>query len=191
VTDIENSGNHLLDLINDILDLSKIEAKKEELFERTFSISEMINTSLERVFPMADAKNISIESIAPPSLPFLKADERRVIQVFINLLNNSIKFTPEGGQITIEAEIKKDNSCQIIVTDTGIGIAESDLSRIIKPFEQSGNVLTTPQEGTGLGLAICKSLIEMHEGIFEITSKTGEGTTVTVTFPKERVSEVN
>ncbi|OEJ69328.1 ATP-binding protein [Magnetovibrio blakemorei] len=184
--DIYNCGNHLLNLINDILDISKIEAKKEELSERIIEVRLMMETSLQRVRPLADQKGITLSIDVPDHLPGLLCDERRVVQVLINLLNNAIKFTNMGGHVDFTSELDGAGRHVVKVSDNGRGIAQEHLSRIIMPFEQIGDAFDSPQEGTGLGLTICKSLMKLHGGDLEISSELGTGTTVTVTFPPER-----
>ena len=185
--DILNSGNHLLNLINDILDISKIEAQKEELYELTFNVPAMMNTALQCVQQRAVAKNISLCVDKPPLLPGLLGDERRVIQIFINLLNNAIKFSPEGGQVSFSVKADSCHGYVFSVEDNGIGIAPEKIATVVKPFEQIGDAMVTPQEGTGLGLAISKSLIQLHNGTLDIESELGKGTTVRICFPPERI----
>lgn len=184
--DIYNCGNHLLNLINDILDISKIEAKKEDLSERVIAVRVMMETSLQRVRPLADQKGITLSINAADHHSGLLCDERRVVQVFINLLNNAIKFTDEGGHVDFTSELDDEGKQVVKVSDNGRGIAQEHLSRIIMPFEQIGDAFNSPQEGTGLGLTICKSLMRLHGGDLEISSELGMGTTVTVKFPPER-----
>ncbi|MFC1673061.1 sensor histidine kinase [Pseudomonadota bacterium] len=184
--DIHGSGHHLLKLINDILDISKIEAKKEILFEREIDVSEVMDCSLRRVRVLAERKNIAVFVEAPPPPLRLLGDERRVVQVFINLLSNAIKFTPKDGQVTFVAEIGDDGGYVFRVSDTGKGISNDDLARVLQPFEQVGDIPAQSQEGTGLGLALCTSLMHLHGGEFKIDSELGKGTTVTAVFPYER-----
>jgi len=188
IKDILNSGYHLLSLINDILDISKIEANKEKLFERTFDVSAMMDMTLQRIRPLAVSKDITLTVDRPPSLPKLMGDERRVVQIFINLLNNSIKFTQAGGKVTFSAKVDSDHRFVFRVEDDGIGIAADMIAKVVKPFEQIGDVMNTPQEGTGLGLALCTSLMQMHGGELVIESEHGKGTTATVCFPPERTT---
>ena len=184
--DVHNSGNHLLDLINDILDLSKIEAKKEVLEERLIEVPVMMDNSLKRVRILAEKKNITLCFDAPESPPKLLGDERRVVQVFINLLSNAIKFTPENGQVTFVAENDEESSYIFRVSDTGTGIPKGEIPNVVKPFEQTGDKSSETRAGTGLGLAISNSLVLLHGGELAIASELGKGTTVTVHFPPER-----
>lgn len=187
IDDIHAAGENLLELITDILDISKIEAKKAELFERDIDVAEMLDLCVNRVQYMLDQSALTLTLKKQPMLPCLHADERRVVQILINLLSNAIKFTPKGGQIELAAEIDAGGRYAFSVTDTGIGIPPDQLNRVIEPFEQLGDVMTTPQQGTGLGLAICKSLIELHGGTLELDSAVGQGTTARVSFPADRV----
>lgn len=189
IKDIFDSGTHLRNLIDDILDISKIEAKKEELFERAFDVSVMMDTTLKRVRHLAESKNIAISVDTPPPPPELLGDERRVVQIFINLLSNAIKFTPEGGRVSFSAKADPGHGYVFSVEDNGIGIASDMIAKVVKPFEQIGDVMDTPQEGTGLGLALCTSLMQMHGGGLVIESEPGKGTTVVVRFPPERIIE--
>jgi len=187
VEDIKNSGEHLLHLINDILDLSKIEAKKEEIFERRIDVQKMLDTCLNRIRHFAEKRDINLDADWSDSLPDLMGDERRLVQVFLNLLSNAAKFTEEGGKVTFSCAVEDDKGMVFRVIDTGMGIAEKDLDKVIMPFEQIGEVAVTPQDGTGLGLAISKSLVELHDGEFVVESELGKGTTVTVRMPAERI----
>ncbi len=184
--DIHNSGQHLLGLINDILDISKIESNKETLEEQLIEVPVMMDNSLQRVRLLAEKKNITLCVDAPESPPKLLGDERRVVQVFINLLSNAIKFTPEDGQVSFVAENDEKSSYIFRVSDTGIGIAKGEISKVVKPFEQAGDISSKTREGTGLGLAISNALVLLHGGELVIDSELGKGTTVTVHFPPER-----
>ena len=186
IHDIHTSGQHLLDLINDILDISKIEAQQAELYERDFDVAEMLQTCASRVRYMIDQSNLDLSLTYPTPLAMLNGDERRVVQVLLNLLTNAIKFTPSGGRIELKAEVGENGGFVFSVTDTGIGIPEDKIETVIQPFQQLGDVMTTPQEGTGLGLAISKALMEQHGGTLHLASEVGKGTTATLTFPAWR-----
>jgi two-component system, cell cycle sensor histidine kinase PleC len=183
---IFESGNHLLGLINTILDISKIEANREELDEELFFIPAMMSASLQNVRPLAEAKNTALTIDHPSSLPQFNGDQGRIVQIFINLLNNAIKFSPTGGSVLFSAEHASNGEMVFTVRDNGKGIAAENINRIVKPFEQIGEIMASPQEGTGLGLAISDSLIKLHGGSMAIESALGEGTAVTVRFPAER-----
>jgi two-component system cell cycle sensor histidine kinase PleC len=179
--DILSSGQHLLSLINDILDMSKIEAGKLTLRLEPVAIDEVVEDTLRLIRQRAEKAGLKIR-VHLPHLPDITADFRALKQILLNLLTNAVKFTPHGGSITISAVATEDN-VHISVADTGIGIAEKDLKRLAKPFEQIENQFSKTREGTGLGLALTKSLIEMHHGRFEIDSALGEGTTAQVILP--------
>ena len=183
--DILNSGQHLLALINDILDMSKIEAGKMNLSFEPLNLEDVVEDCVRLVRNRAESTGLNLV-IDLPDLPEFEADYRAIKQVLLNLLSNALKFTPHGGRVTVTGERKRDitgDRLRISVIDTGIGISEEDLVRLAKPFEQIESQLSKTQQGTGLGLALTKSLIELHGGDLEIRSKPGEGTTVTVVLP--------
>ncbi len=180
-TDIHNSGQHLLSLINDILDMSKIEAGKMTLRFEPVLVDEAVEDTLRLIRQRVDKAGLKVR-LHLPVLPEIEADFRALKQILLNLLTNSVKFTPAGGTITVSAAITDDN-LHISVADTGIGIAEKDMERLARPFEQIENQFSKTREGTGLGLALTKSLIGMHHGRMDIDSKVGEGTTVLVSLP--------
>jgi len=181
INDILFSGQHLLSLINDILDMSKIEAGKMTLNTEAMHIHDIIQQIIRIVRGRAEDNRLKLVYNAN-ELPEIEADTRAVKQVLLNLATNAIKFTPEGGVVSIETHA---NSAGIIVkiADSGIGIAQDDLDRLAKPFEQIESEHSRQHEGTGLGLALSKSLVELHGGNFTIESVLGEGTTVTFTLP--------
>ena len=179
--DILGSGQHLLSLINDILDMSKIEAGKMTLRFDQVALDEVVEDTLRLVRQRVDKAGLKVRQHLP-ALPEIEADFRALKQILLNLLTNAVKFTPQGGTITISAALT-DANVHITVTDTGIGIDDKDLERLARPFEQIENQFSKTREGTGLGLALTKSLIGMHHGRMEIASKVGEGTTVTVSLP--------
>ncbi|WP_421792221.1 PAS domain-containing sensor histidine kinase [Hyphobacterium sp.] len=182
VKDIHTSGQHLLSLINDILDMSKIEAGKMQLQKEPASLATIVEQSLRLVKARADEKSIRLVSELDETLPDLTADPRAMKQVVLNLLSNAVKFTPEEGRVTVRSfEIEGQLALQ--VADTGIGIPKEDLPRLGRPFEQIESQHSKSHQGTGLGLALSKSLIEMHAGRMEIDSELGEGTTVTIIVP--------
>ncbi|MEI6559582.1 MAG: PAS domain S-box protein [Rhodospirillaceae bacterium] len=186
--DIHDSGRLLLSVIDDILDLSKIEAGKLELHEELVTVEQAIGSALRLVQTRSQAHGLGLDCRLEPDLPPLWADGRLIIQMAVNLLSNAIKFTPRGGTVVIAVDrIAGDGDLRLSVTDTGIGIAPEDLPKVLAPFEQVDNHLTRTQSGTGLGLPLVKSLIELHGGSFEIASAPGAGTTVTLTFPAWRL----
>jgi signal transduction histidine kinase len=186
--DIHMSGRHLLSLINDILDLSKIEANRFELHEEVLSIARVWGAVQSILQESIASARLKLEADISNSLPGLRADQRAVRQILINLLSNAVKFTPEGGRITVAAEIDAQGRFVISVADTGIGISEQDLADVVLPFKQVDSSLARRYEGTGLGLPLIHRLIEMHDGQLEIESVLGVGTTVRAVFPEQRVA---
>ncbi|WP_420431640.1 PAS domain-containing sensor histidine kinase [Hyphobacterium sp.] len=182
VKDIHTSGQHLLSLINDILDMSKIEAGKMKLQKEPVSLVDIVEQSLRLVKARAEEKSIRLVSELDDSLADLNADPRALKQVILNLLSNAVKFTPEEGRVSIRS-FAIDGKLALQVADTGIGIPKEDLPRLGRPFEQIESQHSKSHQGTGLGLALSKSLIEMHGGEMSIESELGKGTTVTLTIP--------
>jgi len=180
--DILSSGEHLLALINDILDMSKIEAGKLTLRPEPLDLLEMVEDVIRLVRARAEAGGLTVTTEIP-TLPTVEADYRALKQILLNLLSNAVKFTPRGGQVRISAVERPDGRMRISVRDTGIGIAQSDLSRLARPFEQIESQHAKTQQGTGLGLALTKSLVERHGGALEIESKSGVGTRVSFSLP--------
>ncbi len=187
--DINNSGRHLLDMISEVLDMSKIEAGQYELVPEDVDVSDTVEFCVRLVAGRAEAGQISLVNQVSPELPKARADARALRQILLNLLSNAVKFTPAGGRVTVSAAAHGPHEIRLIVSDTGVGINADDLKRIGEPFRQLGRSLTKPQEGTGLGLAITKRLVEMHGGYVEIESAPGLGTAVTVNLPAARAPE--
>jgi two-component system cell cycle sensor histidine kinase PleC len=181
IRDIRESGRHLLALINDILDLSKIEADKYVLYPEPLCVPTLVRTCLRSFRLRAEEAGVRLE-YSGGDIPRITADERAIKQVLINLLSNAIKFTPSGGTITLQAAVE-DQVVVVSVTDTGHGIPAADLPRIGQPFEQSVKPDGKQNEGTGLGLALSRRLVELHSGSLEIRSQEGAGTEVTVRLP--------
>lgn len=184
--DILSSGQHLLALINDILDMSKIEAGKMNLKFEPLTLEDVVEDAARLIRNRADSAGLALDLEFPRDLPEVEADYRAVKQVLLNLLSNAIKFTPRGGRVTVRADARPDpfgERVRITVRDTGIGIASDDLKRLAKPFEQIESQHSKTQQGTGLGLALTKSLVEMHGGALDIRSTPGEGTTVGFSLP--------
>ncbi|RMF07554.1 MAG: hybrid sensor histidine kinase/response regulator [Alphaproteobacteria bacterium] len=186
-TDIKESGSHLLCLVNDLLEISRIEAGHLELDEQVFEPLELVRRCVKLVETQAAEAGVRLTVCPSDALPALKGDESRTQQAIINLLSNAIKFTPEGGEVSLAVTAADDGKVRIAVSDTGIGIAEEDLGRILEPFAQIEPHLTRAYGGLGLGLAIAKSIIDLHGGWMDVVSAVGKGTTFTLTFPKERV----
>ncbi len=184
---IHSNGTHLLGLINDLLDLAKIEAGRFELHETLFDVEEIVFEAIEVVRSRAEAGCLVLRAEIAPHLPLLRGDDRATRHILINLLSNAIKFTPEGGEVTVGACLDGLGQFAVSVADTGIGIAAEDIPRIQEPFCQVDTALSRRHDGTGLGLPLCRNLIEMHGGCLELVSALGVGTTVTVRFPRERI----
>ncbi|WP_273720489.1 MULTISPECIES: ATP-binding protein [unclassified Bartonella] len=179
--DIYNSGAHLLTLINDILDMSKIEAGRFTLDCKNSDLEPIISEATRTLAPQAQEKNISITTNIAPEL-HAEIDGRAMKQIFLNLISNAVKFTPAGGRIDVCA-FKKKNNLIFKIKDTGVGIPQSAIKKLGQPFEQVENQLTKTHTGSGLGLAISRSLLELHKGKLEIISKEMKGTTVIITMP--------
>ncbi|EJF81568.1 Non-motile and phage-resistance protein [Candidatus Bartonella washoeensis] len=179
--DIYNSGTHLLTLINDILDMSKIEAGRFTLDCKNTNLEPIISEAVRTLTPQAQEKNISVTTNIAPEL-HAEVDCRAMRQIFLNLISNAVKFTPSGGSIDVYAFQKKTNLV-FRIKDTGVGIPQSAIKKLGQPFEQVENQFTKTHTGSGLGLAISRSLLELHKGKLEITSKEMKGTTVTITMP--------
>jgi signal transduction histidine kinase len=178
---VQSNGRHLLGLINDVLDLSKIEAGQLSLTLTDYSIADVVQTVLTAVEPLASAKHIALKSELPPDLPRAHGDERRVAQVLLNLVGNAIKFT-DIGEVAVRASAAN-GSFTIAVRDTGPGIPESDHGRIFEEFQQADTSSTRKKGGTGLGLAIVKRIVEMHGGKIGVESTLGQGSTFAFTLP--------
>ncbi len=185
---INESGSHLLELINGILDMSKIEAGKFELGEEIFDLEDVAQQAIRFVKIQSDRKGVAVKFHADSDARKIFADRRAIKQVLVNLLSNGVKFTPRGGTISVTAG-RDAGGIEITVADTGIGIAETDLKRLGQPFEQVDGPHVRVEEGTGLGLALVKALTGMHGGGVVIESALGEGTTVRVQLPYAAVNE--
>ena len=184
--DIHSSGTHLLGLIGEVLDLSKLEVGELGLNESEIDVAETINICVKMIEGRSFEKKVSLNSQVSSGLPRLFADELRFKQILLNLLGNAVKFTPTSGEVTLSVEVSKDGEMVIEVSDTGLGIAEHDIPKVLEPFGQVHDVMTRNHEGSGLGLHLAKSFTEIHGGTLEIESILGQGTAVILTFPKER-----
>jgi signal transduction histidine kinase len=182
--DINASGQHLLNLINDVLDMSRIETGHYEIKPEPIRLSDMLDECIRMLRGRAGEKGVGVEASVPKGFPMLQADRRALKQILVNLLYNAVKFTPPAGRIVAKAEIDASGGLLVSVSDTGIGIAAQRLTRIFEPF-QTDNANINRQEGTGLGLSICKRLMELHKGTIAIDSKPSLGTTVTCRFPPD------
>jgi len=178
--DILSSANHLLSLINDVLDLSKIEAGQVELEVGTFSLKEALERSITTMRELAIKNGVQLELDADTSVDLVEGDERRIRQVIFNLLSNAVKFTPEGGRVDVSTAVEN-GEVQVAVRDTGPGIASEDQERIFEEFQQT-DVGAEQREGTGLGLALSKRLVELHGGRLWVESEVGKGSTFVFTL---------
>lgn len=181
--DINQSGGHLLKLINDVLDLSKIEAGALTLNEQVFHVAEAADTALRLVRERAGQKRIAVTWYEERDLPRVKTDERLVQQVLINLVTNAIKFTAEGGRVDVSAVRERDGAISLSVADTGVGMSAAEVKVALTPFGQVGPNMAARAEGTGLGLPLCKRFADALGAGFKIESAPGKGTTVTLTLP--------
>ncbi len=188
--DIHGSGEHLLSIINDILDLSKIEAEKDELVEEPVDVAATAEASLTMVRRDAEEKGVALENLIPADICRLTADQRKLRQILINLLSNAVKFTGTGGRVTIAAWIHSEQGFTLKISDTGIGMATEDIPVAMSKFGQVDDNLDRKYEGTGLGLPLTKSLVEMHGGTLDIDSEVGKGTAVRVRLPAWRIVAV-
>ena len=182
VGNIHRSGKHLLSLINDILDLSKVEAGRMELHYETLSLGPLLQGCVAIVTPLADKKNIRLSVACDPPNGSLRADSAKVKQILYNLLSNSVKFTPEGGQVSVIASVSG-SEARIAVRDSGIGIAPEDHERVFEAFRQIEQGTARQQEGTGLGLGLVKRFVELHGGQIALESSPGHGSCFTFTLP--------
>ncbi|HNB25346.1 MAG TPA: ATP-binding protein [Alphaproteobacteria bacterium] len=185
--DINSSARHLLAIINDILEVAKIEAGRLALVEEETSVGDLCNIALRLVKERAEQRSVQLRSEVAPALPNVILDQRAMRQVLLNLLSNAVKFTKAGGEVTLRAQLAMDGDLMLQVCDTGIGMREDDLNRVLQPFVQAESELGRKFEGTGLGLSLSKQLIELHGGRLGIVSKPDFGTTVTVYLPGRRL----
>ncbi|MFO1056140.1 MAG: ATP-binding protein [Dongiaceae bacterium] len=184
--DIHESGLHLLAVINDLLDLSRIEAGRLELQEETLAIPELLASVQRLVRQRADQAQLTLDVVPADGLPAIRADRRALRQILLNLLSNAIKFTPAGGHVALEAVREADGGISFLVRDTGIGIAAADIPKAMEPFGQVDSSLARKYQGAGLGLPISQALVEQHGGRLGLESAPGIGTTARVRLPPER-----
>ena len=188
--DIQNSGEHLLEIINDILDISKIESGKLVLHEEFLDIEPLVDVTLRLVRQRAVENQVAL-AVQVGGPPFrLRGDKRLLRQLLLNLVANAVKFTPPTGKVTVSAHRIPDGGLSIVVEDTGIGIASEDIPKAMMPFGQVDSRLGRKYEGTGLGLPLAKAMAEAHGGTLKLESQLGVGTTVTVRLPAERLIEL-
>jgi two-component system cell cycle sensor histidine kinase PleC len=185
--DIHQSGQHLLNLINEILDISRIEAGRYELNESPVDLAKVAADCHRLMRLRAETKELKIVELFEPNLSQLWADERAVRQICRNLLSNAVKFTPAGGTVTLAIGSTRQGGQFLSVKDTGPGIPEDEIPSVLRSFGQGSLAQQAAEGGTGLGLAITKGLTELHDGIFELKSKLGYGTEVIISFPRHRI----
>jgi len=187
--DIRDSGHYLLKIINDILDLSRIETGNLTLIEEKVDLVAVVQSAVRLIRPRADGAELTVETDLPaPGSLIITADARALKQIMVNLLSNAVKFTPKGGRVSVRVAIEDEHPVMMVV-DTGIGIPAHDLPRLCEPFVQVDTSLGRRFEGTGLGLALTKRLVDLHGGELILRSSVGEGTTVVVRLGKERLIE--
>ena len=186
VANIQRSGRHMLELINDVLDISLIEAGEVQFQEEIFDIGAAIQACVTLMEEEAKKAELALESHLVATPPFI-GDERRLRQIVINLMSNSIKFTPDGGTVRVDLEKTADGGILVRISDTGIGIAKKDWQKVLSPFGQAEGPFTRRFKGVGLGLPLVKNLTELHDGTLELDSTPGKGTAVTVRFPPTRL----
>jgi len=183
LNDILNSGRHLLLLIDDVLDLSKVEAGKMELFPETFSLHKAIDEVCSIIMPLAKKKRLVIKKQISLAIQVVRLDQQKFKQVLYNLLSNAVKFTPDGGRVEIVVDPQTRDRFQVQVIDTGIGIKPEDFERLFMEFQQLDSSASRRYEGTGLGLALTKRIVEIQRGEISVTSEYGKGSTFLVSLP--------
>jgi len=184
--DIHSSGALLISLIDDVLDISKVEAGKIELTEKPLNVSELIKASVHQLGHMAEASDQKIFTHVPDNFPALMGDERVMFQLLNNLLSNAIKFTPNGGRVDLDVKLDDENGMVFSVADTGIGMSQAEIEKAIKPFEQVDGTYSRRHKGSGLGLHLCTNFMKLFRGSLRIESAVGVGTTVSLVFPPDR-----
>lgn len=184
---IHDSGRHLLELINDILDVSAVEAGKLEINVEPTSFKDIAESCVRLVYERAQRNGLQVIDDVPGDCPPINVDARRIKQVLLNLLSNAVKFTEAGGEVRVGCRHDDDGGLAFFVTDTGVGMAPEDIPKALQPFGQLDSGLDRQHEGSGLGLHLSRTMVELHDGIFTVESALGEGTTITVGLPKERV----
>jgi len=182
--DIHQSGHHLLEIINDILDIAKVEAGKLELRHAHIQVKDLFASCSRLMGERAASAGVSLIVELPEEAAELIADDTRLRQILLNLLSNAIKFTPSGGTVVMRAGVNQDGNCELHVADTGIGMTEKEISLAMQPFTQIDNSLSRRFEGTGLGLPLTKALVELHSGELKLQSERGVGTTASILLPQ-------
>lgn len=187
--DIQASGRHLLDMINDILDISRIEAGQLDLADEPVVLTDVVAQAMNIMEERARRANVRITTILSPGLPCMHGDRRAMTQILLNLLSNAIKFTPDGGSVEIVAARNNQGGVNVSVTDTGVGIPAKDIQTLMQPFSQASNQTAARESGTGLGLYLVKRLMEEQDGAFTLESEEGSGSKATITVPAQRLLE--
>jgi signal transduction histidine kinase len=185
--DIRSSGTHLLSIINDILDISKAEAGKLQLEEDALDPVEALNRTMRMFRQRASELGIDLSFRVRDDLPWILADPRLFNQVTINLTSNALKFTPEGGKVSVELGLTSNGDLSLTVQDTGIGIRQEDITRVFEPFVQVEGAMSRSHQGTGLGLPLVRKIMDLHGGSVWLESELGKGTLASVTFPQSRL----
>lgn len=185
--DISKSGRHVLDIVNDLLDISKIEAGQQDLDFQAVSLNDEITESLSLMQQIANENRVIVRSSLPSNVPSVVADKRSIKQILLNILSNSIRFTPAGGQIVVSSSLETSGNVLLRIRDNGVGMNRAELERAMQPFGQVGQETRQRGEGTGLGLPLTRAMTEANRANFDIVSAPGEGTLVTVNFPPQRV----
>jgi signal transduction histidine kinase len=185
--DINRSGNHVLDLVNDLLDISKIEAGEQEMNYEAVSLNDTLAETVAMMQPQANRERVIIRSSFPSRLPEIVADLRSVRQIALNLLSNAVRYTQAGGQVIVSTSYEASGDIVMRVRDTGIGMSQAEIEQAMKPFKQVNTLRRQRGDGTGLGLPLTKAMVEANRARFSISSTPGTGTLVEVTFPSTRV----
>ncbi|MBT5434942.1 MAG: PAS domain-containing sensor histidine kinase [Rhodospirillaceae bacterium] len=185
VRDINESGRHLLELINDILDLAKAEAGRLDLHEEEVDLNLVVGLSAKLFCERAERSGMQLDVVVPDGMPRIRADSRKLRQLLLNLLSNAVKFTPDHGRVTVETLLREDGGIDLLVADTGIGMTRQDMERAFEAFGQVDSALTRRYEGTGLGLPLARAVARLHDGELLMQSQPGSGTKVTARFPPE------
>ncbi len=185
VRDINQSGRHLLELINDILDLAKEEAGRLELHEEDADLGAIMDLSVKLFWERAERSGMELRATTPEKMSALFADRRKILRMLLNLLSNAVKFTPENGRVEVRFELRDDDGIALIVEDTGIGMSQEDMERAFEVFGQADSMLTKRYEGTGLDRALARAVVRLHGGDLLMRSQPGKGTMATARFPRE------
>ena len=188
--DIRDSGEYLVSLINDILDLSKIDTGRYEIESMKLDLGDVLGSTLRMVEPQAREAGIAVEFRVAEGTPALWADRRAVVQILTNLLSNAVKFSKPGGTVRVDAYVGDDETLCIRVADDGIGMHPEDIDRALEPFQQINSRISRKHEGSGLGLYLCDKLAKLHGATLSLQSTAGRGTTVVVAFPPKRVADL-